>query len=86
MKAYDPVAADNTRSALGTDGIEYCDSLGKAVTGVDAVVLMTRWEEFHRLPELIRSTNPGAAIVDGRRMLDRSAVDRYVGVGLGGGS
>jgi UDPglucose 6-dehydrogenase/GDP-mannose 6-dehydrogenase len=83
VKAYDPVAAENTIKAIGTDGILYCESLSKAVEGADAVILMTRWEEFHQLPQLIRSANPGATIVDGRRMLAKSAVERYIGIGLG---
>ena len=39
---------------------------------VDAIVLLTRWPEFKRLPELL-SKRPGDAplFIDGRRMLDQ---------------
>lgn len=83
VKAFDPVATENARIVIGTEGIEYCKSLSQAVQGVAAVVVMTRWEAFNQLPELIRSSNPDVLVIDGRRMLDKSEVTHYAGIGLG---
>ncbi|MFZ7124525.1 MAG: UDP-glucose dehydrogenase family protein [Desulfobacterales bacterium] len=85
VSAYDPVAAGNARKALEMHDIDYCESLSQAVARADAVVVMTRWEEFNQLPNLLQSANPEVVVVDGRRMLDKSTVRRYAGIGLGVG-
>jgi UDPglucose 6-dehydrogenase/GDP-mannose 6-dehydrogenase len=67
---------------LALPELRYCETLTEAVQDVDAVVLVTRWAEFERLPELLRTISPQPLVVDGRRMIDRRAVARYDGVGL----
>jgi len=56
--------------------------LEDAVNGVDALVLVTRWEEFRRLPTLIAAMANPPLLVDGRRMLDKHELPRYAGIGL----
>jgi UDPglucose 6-dehydrogenase/GDP-mannose 6-dehydrogenase len=85
VKAFDPVAAENAKIAIGTEGIEYCKNLSQAVKDVAAIIVMTRWEAFNQLPDLIRSSNPDALVVDGRRMLEKSEMTNYTGIGLGAG-
>jgi UDPglucose 6-dehydrogenase/GDP-mannose 6-dehydrogenase len=82
IRAYDPVANPVAKRLLALPGVRYCDGLAEAVQDVDAVVLVTRWPEFERLPELLRSAAPQPLVIDGRRMLDRRAVARYDGIGL----
>jgi UDPglucose 6-dehydrogenase len=82
INAYDPAAKHEARKLFGYCDIDYCDDLGATVEGVDAVVLLTSWKEFLRLPELIGKLNPQPLLIDGRRMLDRHSVHRYDGIGL----
>jgi UDPglucose 6-dehydrogenase len=61
--------------------IEYPDDLAEAVDGAQAVVLLTRWEEFRSLPALLsRQPNP-PLLVDGRRMLASDSAPLYEGIG-----
>jgi len=57
-------------------------ALADAVRGADVVTLVTRWEEYGRLAEILDDVNPDALVVDGRRVLDRHAFARYEGIGL----
>jgi UDPglucose 6-dehydrogenase/GDP-mannose 6-dehydrogenase len=58
--------------------------LSGALTGAAAVVLVTRWPEFAEVPALVSAMAHPPVVVDGRRMLDRTSVPRYDGIGLGG--
>ena len=49
---------------------------------MQAVALLTRWDEFRSLPELLKGRNPQPVVIDGRRMLDKRSVARYDGIGL----
>ncbi len=49
---------------------------------MQAIVLLTRWEEFKRIPEMLQSLDPQPLLVDGRRMLDKGSVHRYEGIGM----
>jgi UDPglucose 6-dehydrogenase len=82
IRAFDPIARHEAERVIDSVGIEYCDSLEQAVQGVEAVILMTRWEEFAALPDLLSATDPQPVVVDGRRMLDRRRFARYEGIGL----
>ena len=53
VTAYDPGASDQARKILGDDAIVYAETLDDAIVGADAIVVLTRWEEFRRLPELL---------------------------------
>jgi UDPglucose 6-dehydrogenase/GDP-mannose 6-dehydrogenase len=82
VRAYDPaVDAATARRMLGVDVPLYA-ALEPAVREAQALVLVTRWDEFRRVPDLLRDVAPPPLVVDGRRMLDRSSVARYEGVGL----
>jgi UDPglucose 6-dehydrogenase len=45
-------------------------------------VIVTRWDHYHRVPELVGQLDPPPLVVDGRRMLDRSSVASYTGIRL----
>ena len=55
--------------------------LADAVRGASVIVLVTRWPEFAALPDLIAGMDPPPLVVDGRRVLDRSRIPRYEGIG-----
>ena len=80
--AHDPVANEPARRVLGNAPVRYADSLADAVDGADAVVVVTRWKQFAALPALVARMAPVPLVFDGRRMLDRTAVPRYDGIGL----
>jgi UDPglucose 6-dehydrogenase/GDP-mannose 6-dehydrogenase len=82
VSAYDPAANHEARKIFG-DGLPLADNLESAVEGADAIVLVTRWAEFLRLPEILAKTGAKPVVVDGRRLLAPDSVDRYEGIGLG---
>jgi UDPglucose 6-dehydrogenase len=82
VSGYDPAAAHEARKIFG-DGVRIVETLTDALQGADAVVLVTRWKEFNRVPELLKASGSRAVLVDGRRMLAKDSVDRYEGIGLG---
>jgi UDPglucose 6-dehydrogenase/GDP-mannose 6-dehydrogenase len=82
IRAYDPVANREAGKVLGNHNITYCDSLAQAIDGVQAVVLLTRWEEFKDIPRLLAGLDPQPLFIDGRRMLGKKSVARYEGIGL----
>jgi UDPglucose 6-dehydrogenase len=82
LKAYDPAARDEARELFRGDSVCVCDDLSETLSGSEAVVLITRWNEFHAIPELLREMRPQPLFVDGRRMLEKTSLSRYQGIGL----
>ena len=82
ITAYDPIAADEAQSLFANIPMQYAPSVQEAVSGVDAILLVTRWQEFEALPEIINDMDVAPLLVDGRRMIDKNAVPRYEGIGL----
>jgi UDPglucose 6-dehydrogenase len=87
VKAYDPVAMDESRRVLSSQtGLAYAASPMDAVTGVDALVVVTEWTEF-RSPDFahLRRTMKQPLLFDGRNLYDpkevRSAGLEYFGIG-----
>ncbi|HVH69664.1 MAG TPA: UDP-glucose/GDP-mannose dehydrogenase family protein [Candidatus Dormibacteraeota bacterium] len=82
LKAYDPAARDDARELLRGDSVCVCETLTEAISDAQAIVLVTRWDEFFAVPELLRQSEPQPLFVDGRRMLEKSSFARYEGIGL----
>ena len=84
VRAYDPVAMDVAGERLR--GVELCGTAVQAMTGADAVVLVTEWQQIVDLdwaalaPQMAR-----AVLIDGRNALDpvamRTAGFTYEGIG-----
>jgi UDPglucose 6-dehydrogenase len=81
VSAYDPAAMAEARQIFG-ESVAFSRSLEDALDGAEAVVLVTRWREFERVPELLLRGGRSPVFVDGRRMLDKGSLDRYEGIGL----
>ena len=47
VRAYDPAAMENMKHEF--PNITYCETMYDAVTGVDAIVVMTEWNEFKHM-------------------------------------
>jgi UDPglucose 6-dehydrogenase len=82
VRAWDPVA--DARHLL--QGVTFCDSVLDAVTGADAAVIVTEWDELRPLAsDDVREAMRRPVIVDGRNLLDpeqaRAAGFVYEGIG-----
>jgi UDPglucose 6-dehydrogenase/GDP-mannose 6-dehydrogenase len=82
LKAYDPAAAKEARHLFNDDSVHICDDLAAAISDVQAVILVTRWDEFKRVPQLLRKQQQPPLFIDGRRMLDKHDFAEYEGIGL----
>src|SRR3954452_20929889 len=73
ISGYDPVAESEARKLI--QGIEFAPSALEAVTGADAVVLVTEWPEFGELDFAeVAGAMRGKLVVDGRNYLDPAGV------------
>ncbi len=83
VRAFDPIANEAARKVFGKRCPNICESLEEAIKGAQAILLVTRWPEFAKLPEILQKMSPVPILVDGRRMIDKNSVPFYVGIGLG---
>ena len=72
VRGWDPIALEEARGGLR--GVDLRESLLDAVTGADAAVIVTEWDELKDLanPEVLAAMR-NALIVDGRNLLDPDA-------------
>jgi UDPglucose 6-dehydrogenase len=82
LKSYDPAAFHEAKKILSDYKVELCTTLEEALAGVQAIILLTKWEEFKTVPELLHRVNPGALFVDGRRMIEKNRIPQYEGIGV----
>lgn len=84
IKAYDPQAMENAKSALKQ--VTLCDNPYDVVDGADAMILAAEWNEFKQLDfARIKNLMRQPIIMDGRNLWDpeqlRSLGFTYYGVG-----
>ncbi len=82
LNAYDPVANTEAEKLFGNQNIIYYENLKDSLHGVDVIILLTRWNEFEKLPEIVKTLNPQPLLIDGRRMLNKYDFERYEGIGF----
>jgi UDPglucose 6-dehydrogenase len=82
LRAFDPVARQEAEKIFRGNNIVYCDTLSQVLDGTEVALLLTRWEEFSVLPDLISKKENPPLLIDGRRMLDKHYFDRYDGIGM----
>ncbi|WP_342430871.1 UDP-glucose/GDP-mannose dehydrogenase family protein [Neobacillus sp. FSL H8-0543] len=72
--AYDPVATENAKKIMG-DTIKYANSIDEAITGADAVFLVTEWDIFkkHNLLAILEKMKQ-PIIFDGRNCLQEEKI------------
>jgi UDPglucose 6-dehydrogenase len=79
IKAYDPKARHEAESFYlkGNENVEYVDSKYDALSGADAVILITEWQEF-RSPDFdeIKKRLNAPVFFDGRNQFDRERMAR----------
>ena len=97
IQAHDPVAMPAAQQALredladiagGIDRVHMADTPNAALTGADALVVLTEWKQFHN-PDfaLIKQQLRQAVIFDGRNLYDPEQLQdlgiAYQGIGRG---
>ena len=86
VRVYDPIAEQEARTLIR--GVYFATDALDAVTGADAVVLVTEWDEFIALDwAQVAELMAGQLVLDGRNALDREAIAAagltYEGIGRG---
>ena len=69
------------KQVITTSGIGYADNLEDCINGVDAILLVTRWDAFRGLASVLSALGQDPLVVDGRRMLEPGEFENYIGVG-----
>jgi UDPglucose 6-dehydrogenase len=89
VRAYDPEAGHEATRLFGQrEDLELCDSAADAISGADALVVVTEWKQF-RSPDFARlqAALGDAVIFDGRNLYEPSEVEAaglaYYGIGRG---
>lgn len=82
VTVHDPVAGVSAAALFGAGAVRVAGTLEEAIAGAEAVVLVTRWPEYGALPDLLEGRDHQPLVVDGRRVLERSRIRRYEGIGL----
>jgi UDPglucose 6-dehydrogenase len=87
--AYDPVAMEHARQLLqGQKSVRFAESPMAALTGSDALAIVTEWKEF-RSPDFsaIKTALRSPVVFDGRNMYEPAFVKKhgleYYGIGRG---
>jgi len=88
IKAYDPVAMEETKHMIG-DKIEYAKDPEEALIDADGLLLITEWPEF-RIPnfKVMAKLLKSHVIFDGRNIYDAIEMNElgfaYYGIGING--
>jgi UDPglucose 6-dehydrogenase len=89
LRAYDPVAMEEAKRTMGeVPRLTFVSTQGEALTGADALLIVTEWKEF-RNPDFdqITTTLKQPLIFDGRNIYDpellRTLGLEYHGIGRG---
>jgi len=78
VKVHDPVALDRFEREYPDLGVVCCETPEEAADDVDALVLVTEWQEYRELDwEVMASRMRSRLILDGRNALDRSRLERF---------
>ena len=82
VRAYDPIASETARIQFAGLSVKLCANLAESVEDVDAILLVTRWDEFDSVRDLISQEAVPPLLIDGRRMIEPTSVPRYDGIGI----
>jgi len=81
VRAFDPVARSEAEKVFDAESIVYGDTLDDVIADADALLILTRWELFNDLPDMLAELGTQPLVIDARRMLDSDATQRYDGIG-----
>jgi UDPglucose 6-dehydrogenase len=85
VSAFDPEAMDGAKAML-PEGVIFAADAAQALTGADALVLITEWNEFRAIaPARLKQLMQGNVVVDLRNVFDPKALSEagfaYHGIG-----
>jgi len=85
IKAHDPQAEENAKKVF-RNSIEYYDNEYKALKDIDALVILTEWNQYRGLDlEIAKKLMKGNVILDARNLLNKDEATnlgfKYEGVG-----
>jgi len=81
VTVHDPVVT-HLPPTLEHSSIRLVADLDAALEDSEVVVLVTRWDMYEELPLLLAGLDDPPIFLDGRRMLGKSSISRYAGIGL----
>ncbi|WP_376695202.1 UDP-glucose dehydrogenase family protein [Wenzhouxiangella sp. EGI_FJ10305] len=89
VRTFDPEAMEEAHRIFGDrDNLEYCDSAETALSGVDALIIITEWKQF-RSPdfEKLKQRLADRTVFDGRNLFEPEEMEQaglaYYGIGRG---
>lgn len=75
VQAHDPIAVENVKQIF--PDIKYVDSVYEVSDGVDALILVTEWNEYRQIDlGRLGSSSKSKLMFDGRRLYKRDAAER----------
>src|SRR5271156_5280066 len=78
VKAHDPVALERFGRDYASLGVVCCASPEEVADDVDALVLVTEWQDYRELDwEVMASRMRVPLVLDGRNALDRARLERF---------
>ena len=78
VKVHDPVALERFEREHGDLGVICCQSAEEVADDVDALVLVTEWQQYRELDwEALAARMHSRIVLDGRNVLDRARLVRY---------
>jgi UDPglucose 6-dehydrogenase len=88
IQAFDPAAVEESKKHM--KNVKYCDDPYQAITGCDACVLATEWNQFRKMDlDKIKELMKNPVFIDLRNVYDEeqmtSAGFKYIGVGRASG-
>ncbi|MFH1533636.1 MAG: UDP-glucose/GDP-mannose dehydrogenase family protein [Nitrospirota bacterium] len=86
VKAYDPKGTENAKKLIETFNVDFSASALEAAREVDALLILTEWQEFIDIDlQALKSTMKTPLVLDGRNIFDKSVIEKagftYVGIG-----
>jgi len=83
VKAYDPVVGIKALKLFSHTKFSVSERLVDVIQGdIQVIVVLTRWDEFLQIPQLLSGKDPQPVVIDGRRMLNKQNIAKYEGVGV----
>ncbi len=80
---YDPIVTTLPSEVPSSSNISIAKNLNEATKQADAILLVTAWDEFLALADVLNAQKRQPLVVDGRRVLTAGDFQHYRGIGLG---
>ena len=82
VTTFDPIV-NTLPEELSNTPVALAPTLERAVANSEAIMLVTSWDEFLELPDVLNKLNIQPIVLDGRQWLNASDYKHYRAIGLG---